>query len=180
MVSRWWNEDRLESCFHKSNFWAQLRGSSVIISRHEMRRKGKWNLDEKLSVQTFKWPQVGISKLSTQTWREYWNMSWWGICWRSLALVLCKWKWNLRWSTQTSNTQWDGQLFQKKCTDKLAIQSSERIQAASLETVYWFVSTKGGQLEYEVQWDGLSPLQWLCSLSGKDDDCVFIARTIVI
>ena len=132
MVSRWWNEDWLESCFHKSNFWAQLRGSSVIISRHEMRRKGKWNLDEKLSVQTFKWPQVGISKLSTQTWREYWNMSWWGICWRSLALVLCKWKWSLRWPTQTSNTQWDGQLFQKKCTDKLAIQD--------------------GQLEYEVQW----------------------------
>ena len=95
-------------------------------------KKGKWNLDEKLSVQTFKWPQVGISKLSTQTWREYWNMSWWGICWRSLALVLCKWKWSLRWSTQTSNTQWDGQLFQKKCTDKLAIQD--------------------GQLEYEVQW----------------------------
>ena len=173
-----------------------------------MRRQGKWNLDEKLSVQTFKWPQVGISKLSTQTWREYWNMSWWGICWRSLALVLCKWKWSLRWSTQTSNTQWDGQLFQKKCTDKLAIQDGQLEyevqwkdtgsffrnsvlicfnQRWSTQTWNLFtdnfieiISTKGGQLEYEVQWDGLSPLQWLCSLSGKEDDCVFIARTIVI
>ena len=110
----------------------QLRGSSVIVSRHEMRRKGNEIWTKNFLCKLSSAPGGGISKLSTQTWREYWNMSWWGICWRSLALVLCKWKWSLRWSTQTSNTQWDGQLFQKKCTDKLAIQD--------------------GQLEYEVQW----------------------------
>ena len=39
-----------------------------------------------------------------------------------------------------------------------------------LHEKFWLLLIKGGQLEYEVQWCGLSSLQWICSLSGNYGD----------